>query len=329
MTTGIDFTHQIPCPVRVGPKDTGPLPANNGFWSSIWSASGWWSDCDIHLEAPEEWGIGAGGGVKLRLWALTAGVRSLVAETKVGPTSGMKQIAGAGTQWRGIAISGRGHPGSGWLLEAQSPNPDVPFASATVSGELWGTESTPDGIGNTPGFTIADHPVGSRASMLMGWPIGAGDPALTPPAIGIDGPWLPVRVVPDGSGGGLFVFTSIPPLSLASYGAANQGLIGGLSPQAVTAISCNNTNAADRFIQLHESPAPVLAGAVPIVSFRVPAASTVMIGTDFFTVAGLRFSRARWAFSTTSGTFTAGAAADATVLVTYRAEVVEIGRAHV
>lgn len=314
MTTGIDFTHQIPCPVRVGPKDTGPLPRQNGFWSSIWSATGWWSNCDIYLEAPEEWGLGGGGGVRLRLWSLTGGVRYLVAETQVGAISGMTQISGPGSPWRGIPIAGRGHPGSGWLLEAQSQNPDTDFASAVVSGELWGSESTPDGIGRTPGFSIRDHQMGSRASMLMGWPVGAGDPALAPPAIGVDGPWLPVLVTPFGE----LVMSTLPPSRLTNLGVVNQAPIGS-GPQRVLALSCMNTNAADRFIQLHDKALPISTGDPPIFTWRVPAASgTVLIGTDFFTAGGVAFTNPRWGFSTTNVTFTPAGSADQTTQITYR-----------
>jgi hypothetical protein len=313
-TIGADFVHEIPCPARFGPKDTGPLPPQTGAnqWQSIWSASGWWSDVEIYLEAPEEWGLGGDGGVKLRLWSLTGAIRSLIAETTVGE-SGMRQIAGPGSDWRGIALSGAGHPGSGWLVEAQSPNTDVAFASAQISGEVWGTESTPEGVGNTPGHTIVDHRMVSRASHLMGWPIGATDPAATPPAISTLGPWLPILVTTTGE----LVVSSTPPLVSVNLGTAVQALIG-IGAQSITSFSCANANAADRFFQLFDSVAVVLAGAVPRLTFRVPAGTTVSFGTDFFTSAGLTFSTGlRWAFSTTAATFTPAAAADQITQITY------------
>ena len=309
MTFGIDFDHSIPCPARIGPKETGPLPKVTGAnqWQSIWSATGWWSDVNIHLETPEVW-----EKVKLRLWTLTAGVRHRLVETTVS-TSGMKQIAGS-LQWQGIALSGRGYPGSGWLVEAQSDNADINYPTAIITGEVWGTESSPEGVGNTPGHTIRDVRMGSRASHLMGWPLGAVDPFAPPVAFDSDGPWLPILT--DNSGG--LVVSPVPPLVYANFGTFVQSLPA-VGVFAITALSCANANAADRFIQLHNSNIPVLPGAVPVLSFRVPGASTVAIGTDFFTAAGLRFSLGlRWAFSTTNGTFTGAAAADQTTQMTYR-----------
>lgn len=58
----------------------------------------------------------------------------------------------------------------------------------------------------------------------------------------------------------------------------------------VFSISCYNFGQVTRFVQLHNSAAPVAGGATALLSFQVPAASTTVIGTDFFLDSGVDFS---------------------------------------
>lgn len=86
----------------------------------------------------------------------------------------------------------------------------------------------------------------------------------------------------------------------------------------VFSCSCTNRNAAARYFQLFARSTVPPAATVPRLEFLIPAGDQVVIGTDFFTEAGLSFaSGIAWGFSTTSGTFTAGVAADCDVQVLY------------
>lgn len=86
----------------------------------------------------------------------------------------------------------------------------------------------------------------------------------------------------------------------------------------VLSIYCNNENAADRYVQLHNTGTTPGGGAAPLYTFRVPAGGDVLIGTDFFTQAGAHFSTGiAFAFSTTKDTYTAGTAGDQSTLVHY------------
>lgn len=80
----------------------------------------------------------------------------------------------------------------------------------------------------------------------------------------------------------------------------------------VFSLYCNNSNAANRYIQLHNTATvPSTGVTVPIFSFLVPPGSQTVIGTDFFTNAGCAFATGiAFAFSTTRDVYTAGSAGD-------------------
>lgn len=87
----------------------------------------------------------------------------------------------------------------------------------------------------------------------------------------------------------------------------------------VLSVLCQNLNAAIRYLQLHNTATTPSASAVPVISIPVPASSTTVIGTDFFNSSGINFSNGiAFAFSTTSGTYTAGTAADQMTQITYK-----------
>lgn len=82
--------------------------------------------------------------------------------------------------------------------------------------------------------------------------------------------------------------------------------------------SCRNTNAAIRFFQLHDTATVPDASAVPAIEFPVGIGALLVVGTEFFTAMGLLFDNGiAFAFSTTSGTYTAGSAADQTTQVVH------------
>mgnify|MGYP003656561733 CR=1 FL=1 len=86
----------------------------------------------------------------------------------------------------------------------------------------------------------------------------------------------------------------------------------------VFSASCYNTNAASRFLQLHDTATTPSAAAVPKVSILVPTGSQVIVGTDFFSNEGVGFTNGiAFAFSTTAATYTAGSAGDQQTTVTF------------
>lgn len=101
-------------------------------------------------------------------------------------------------------------------------------------------------------------------------------------------------------------------------GAAAAAVVIAKADARVYAITCENENAAARYFQLHDATAAVSAGAVPVLSFLVPATSQITVGTDFFTDKGYRFTNGVvFAFSTTNDTYTAGTATEQSCAVHY------------
>jgi len=86
----------------------------------------------------------------------------------------------------------------------------------------------------------------------------------------------------------------------------------------------NNTNAAVRYLQLHNKASAPAAAEVPLISYPIPAGTatapgTLILGKDFFTDSGINFSTGiGWAVSTTLGTFTDAATnTEHFIVVTY------------
>ncbi len=104
------------------------------------------------------------------------------------------------------------------------------------------------------------------------------------------------------------------PATLYANRGASAAAVVAAHEAIVFAVSCANANAGARWIQLRNSkaaPSPGDAVGADGVEFPVPALGTTIIGADFFTAGGVRFpTGVTVAFSTTSGTYTAGAAGD-------------------
>lgn len=87
----------------------------------------------------------------------------------------------------------------------------------------------------------------------------------------------------------------------------------------VYSLTCHNENAADRYIQLHNTATVPNVSDAPAYTFLVPSGSQIIVGTDFFTQAGAHFSTGiAFAFSTTKDTYTAGTNTDQTTIIMYR-----------
>lgn len=98
------------------------------------------------------------------------------------------------------------------------------------------------------------------------------------------------------------------------------------SPGNVFSVSMTNKNPVKRYLQLHDKAAAPAGGDVPLLEFPIApgGASSVydsltLIGTDFFGSEGTHFAVGIAAgFSSTSGTFTAGAFSDTVIQVKYK-----------
>lgn len=87
----------------------------------------------------------------------------------------------------------------------------------------------------------------------------------------------------------------------------------------VYAIHCQNTNAAIRYIQIHNTATTPGGGAVPLLSFAIPASSSVTITHDLLVAGGVYFSTGiAFAFSTTLGTYTAGTAGEQSTTILFK-----------
>lgn len=86
----------------------------------------------------------------------------------------------------------------------------------------------------------------------------------------------------------------------------------------IVGVSCMNTTSQSRYLQVHNTATTPSAAAVPVLSFLVPANSQVVIGSDFFTLAGFYCATGiAFACSTTIDTYTAGLATDHSTQIFY------------
>lgn len=107
------------------------------------------------------------------------------------------------------------------------------------------------------------------------------------------------------------------PNSFANLGA-NVTLAVKAGRTVVFSLSCDNANAADRYLQLHNLATVPTGGEAPVEAWRVPTGSTIIVGTDYFTDAGIVFALGcMFAFSTTRDTYTAGSASDQATRIKY------------
>jgi hypothetical protein len=325
VTEGSAFDHPPEAPSRIGPVPTGDLNTAAAELrviaapQEVWTAVGWWSNCDIYVDVPESWNTAA---ISLTLYAVTNGVRAIVATTTI-PAAGLEPVFSTPITIiarRGIALSGRGHPASAWIVTATNSS-GIPVLSGTIVGEVWGDQSTPDGIGRTPANQIFDKAMPSRAAHLMGLaPLVPGSPRV----------WVPATVSP--TTGAVLVDAAIvvPPLVVGAVSRfQNLGALADAAvkatPGSVFSASVENVSGPAKFFQLHNKIGALVPADVPFITIAIPANSTVIIGNDFFgppfaaspLVGGLFFSTGiRWGWSTSRALYTAaGAATQATQIL--------------
>lgn len=91
------------------------------------------------------------------------------------------------------------------------------------------------------------------------------------------------------------------------------------APGNVYSFTVNNFATATRFFGLYNSAAAVTAGAVPLLTFPVPANTFLLIDRSWFTDSGVFFSVGiTWGASTSVTNFQPGASTDVEVQVIYK-----------
>lgn len=106
-----------------------------------------------------------------------------------------------------------------------------------------------------------------------------------------------------------------------SYGQSLAAVSGVLKTSSgrLQSLKATNRNGAARYLQLFNSSSAPAANASALDEFYVAPTSMIIIGTDFFSLAGVLFSTGiAWGFSTTSGTYTAATAADCDFSAVYQ-----------
>lgn len=127
-----------------------------------------------------------------------------------------------------------------------------------------------------------------------------------------------VVVNPDGSSLGTMGGTGSTSYSHFKDAGANATANVKASAGKVYSLSCQNTNASLRYIQLHDKASAASAGEEAKYSFPVYGGTTSIIDKDFLGDNGATFlTGITFAFSTTQWTYTAGTASDQSTQVEY------------
>ena len=121
--------------------------------------------------------------------------------------------------------------------------------------------------------------------------------------------------------------TQVMPLSVSTYCASLfTYMAAAVTTSNVKATAGNlfsftfvNNNAAARYIQFHNTATTPAGSAVPLLMFMAPANTTISIGREWFSAAGVNFTTGiAWAASTAAGIYTAATAADHFVNCQYK-----------
>lgn len=102
-----------------------------------------------------------------------------------------------------------------------------------------------------------------------------------------------------------------------NFGTANNPNVKA-SAGVLFSLCVENRNQAARYCQIHNTNGVVANGTIPVYTFLVPGGTMVVLGEDFFSLAGHAFSNGiAYGFSSTMGTMTAAAAGDSTIHIHY------------
>lgn len=111
---------------------------------------------------------------------------------------------------------------------------------------------------------------------------------------------------------------AVPPTTYTNIGSDNATNVKA-SAGVVFSVSASNSNASlDRYILLHDKATAPIATDVPLAAFVVYAQGQTIIGTDFFTNAGIEFSNGiGFCYSSTEETCTPADPLETTVILNY------------
>lgn len=198
------------CPEVHHTPDTGEIlqpladgtPATEGDGYSIereiMSVEGCWSNCDVQINVPAAW-ASPGDSVQLRLYSFGPAGRTLLAQVYCD-AAGMRQENGRAF---GIVLSARGAANDGFKLVARTA---TTRAGGVVQMRVWGDNSLPAGVGNTPGAGQLDQ----RSPLVGALCMGYNDSLALP--------WQPLEqdasgalIVTLGGGGGIIVTGTYEP----------------------------------------------------------------------------------------------------------------------
>lgn len=261
------------------------------------SARGHWSNADVYGDVPDSWA--AAPGVELTLWGLNGQARVPLAVANI--SSLVLGSVGGRTYFVGPSV--RGRPADGYDLTMRNLAAGA-LASGWVWLEAWGTESTPETLGEKVGDNAANGAYPIRDARLSYW---------NPSARSGAGGWTRVQ----GDNFGRLRVITIP--EQLADGGVSKSTSRSNQVQAVNfgcklrQVSMTNNDAAlVRYLQIHDVAAVLVGGEVPIMGWPIQpmALTTARDCTITFADDGLYlYNGLRFACSTTADTFTNPAAA--------------------
>jgi hypothetical protein len=199
--------------------------------------------------------------------------------------------------------------GSGTALPVSAASLPLPTGAATAAAQTDGSQKAIPRGGAKGATTAADVTSTNVSADRQGLDVVEQlAPAYEDGTNGVAaGQWKPLAV------------STYTPSLYANRGAAASANIKA-TPGNVFSVTCLNTNAAVRYLQLHNKASAAANPEVPLLEFPVPASGGfIVIGQDFFTAAGIHFSTGiTFGVSTTRGTYTAATAGEHDTQVTYK-----------
>jgi len=229
------------------------VPARVDF-GRLLSARGHWSNADVYGDVPDSWA--ASPGVTLTLWGLNGQARVPLATAAI--SSLVAGSVGGRTYFVGPSV--RGRPADGYDVTMQNGAVGA-LASGYVWLECWGTESTPETLGEKVGDNAANGAYPIRDARLSYWnPLARSGAGGWTRVQGDNAGRLKVIAVPERlADGGLGKSTSRTNAVVAvPFGCS-------LRQVSMT----NNDAALVRYLQIHDKATVPVAGDVPIMGYPI------------------------------------------------------------